>query len=430
MELFAEFFSFSDPNVRYVAFGSMLLTASSALVGTFTFLDKRSLLGDAIAHAVLPGICLGFLVSGTKNPVYLIAGAFITGWLSLWCIEQITSRTKIKEDTAIGLILSVFFGIGILMLTAIQKSGNAAQSGLDQFIFGKAAALVGQDLFVFSLVAFVLLISVIALFKEFALLCFDKDYARAIGLPVNKLRITLTGLIVLAVVAGIQAVGVILMAAMLITPAAAARFWTNNIRTMIILASVFGAFSGLAGAYISWVAPSMPTGPWIVVVISSLAFFSFFLAPGKGIIARLLRQRKIRFIINEENVLKVFYQLGEPVSSFEKYWSTDNILQKRKMDEKMLLRILHRLTNQGFLDQQNTSWKLTPEGLKKSQRTVRIHRLWELYLTTKMNIAPDHVHDDAETMEHLITPELEQELEQQLNFPEKDPHASQIPTRS
>ena len=430
MELFAEFFSFSDPNVRYVAFGSMLLTASSALVGTFTFLDKRSLLGDAIAHAVLPGICLGFLVSGTKNPVYLIAGAFITGWLSLWCIEQITSRTKIKEDTAIGLILSVFFGIGILMLTAIQKSGNAAQSGLDQFIFGKAAALVGQDLFVFSLVAFVLLISVIALFKEFALLCFDKDYARAIGLPVNKLRITLTGLIVLAVVAGIQAVGVILMAAMLITPAAAARFWTNNIRTMIILASVLGAFSGLAGAYISWVAPSMPTGPWIVVVISSLAFFSFFLAPGKGIIARLLRQRKIRFIINEENVLKVFYQLGEPVSSFEKYWSTDNILQKRKMDEKMLLRILHRLTNQGFLDQQNTSWKLTPEGLKKSQRTVRIHRLWELYLTTKMNIAPDHVHDDAETMEHLITPELEQELEQQLNFPEKDPHASQIPTRS
>lgn len=430
MELFTEFFSFSDPNVRYVAFGSMLLTASSALVGTFTFLDKRSLLGDAIAHAVLPGICLGFLVSGTKNPVYLIAGAFFTGWLSLWCIEQITSRTRIKEDTAIGLILSVFFGIGILMLTAIQKSGNAAQSGLDQFIFGKAAALVGQDLFVFSLVAFVLLISVIALFKEFALLCFDKDYARAIGLPVNKLRITLTGLIVLAVVAGIQAVGVILMAAMLITPAAAARFWTNNIRTMIILASVFGAFSGLAGAYISWVAPSMPTGPWIVVVISLLAFISFFLAPGKGIIARLLRQRKIRFIINEENVLKAFYQLGEPVSSFEKYWSTGNILQKRKMDEKMLQRILNRLTNQGFLDQQDTSWKLTPEGLKKSQRTVRIHRLWELYLTTKMNIAPDHVHDDAETMEHLITPELEQELERQLNFPEKDPHASQIPTRS
>lgn len=430
MDLFTDFFSFNDPNVRYVAFGSMLLTASSALVGTFTFLDKRSLLGDAIAHAVLPGICLGFLLSGTKNPVFLISGAFLTGWLSLWCIEQITSRTRIKEDTAIGLILSVFFGIGILMLTAIQKSGNAAQSGLDQFIFGKAAALVGQDLLVFSIVAVILLISVILLFKEFSLLCFDKEYANAIGLPVKKLRIVLTCLIVLAVVAGIQAVGVILMAAMLITPAAAARFWTNNIRSMILLASMFGAFSGLAGAYISYAAPAMPTGPWIVVVISSLAFISFFIAPKKGIVSRFIKQRKIRLVINEENVLKALYQLGEPLRTFEKYWTAEEIIQKRKMDNRMLHRILHRLTDQGFVEQENTAWKLTPEGLKKSQRTVRIHRLWELYLTTKMNIAPDHVHDDAETMEHLITPELEQELERQLNFPSKDPHSSEIPTRA
>lgn len=429
MDLIFEFFSFSDPNVRYVAFGAMLLTASSAMVGTFTFLDKKSLLGDAIAHAVLPGICLGFLVSGTKNPIFLITGAFATGWLSLWCIEQITSRTRIKEDTAIGLVLSVFFGIGILMLTAIQKTGNAAQSGLDQFIFGKAAALVGQDLFVFSIVAATLLIAVILLFKEFALMSFDKDYAKAIGLPVKKLKVVLTGLIVLAVVAGIQAVGVILMAAMLITPAAAARFWTDSIKKMIVLASVFGAFSGLAGAYISWVAPAMPTGPWIVVVVSTIALISFFIAPSRGIVARLLKQRRNRITIHEENVLKALYQLGEPSKVFERTWTAEEIMERRSMEKNTLHRMLKRLVDQGFVERDRGNWRLTIEGIKKSQRTVRIHRLWELYLTTKMNIAPDHVHDDAETMEHLITPELEQELERQLNYPSKDPHAAEIPNR-
>jgi len=429
MDLFFDFFSFSDPNVVYVTLGSVLLTACSAMAGTFTFLDKKSLLGDAIAHAVLPGICLGFLVSGTKDPVYLIAGAFITGWLSLWCIEKITSSTKIKEDTAIGLILSVFFGVGILMLTAIQKSGNAAQSGLDQFIFGKAAALVGQDLLVFSAVALILLAAVILLFKEFSLLCFDKDYAAAIGLPVKNLRLVLTGLIVLAVVAGIQAVGVILMAAMLITPAAAARFWTNNIKVMIVLASIFGAFSGLSGAFISYAAPAMPTGPWIVVVISTIALFSFFFAPGRGILARMIKQRQNRMTINEENVLKALYQLGEKDNEFMNPRSTENIRSQRSIEQSMLIRVLHRLDRQGYVSGPAGKWKLTPEGLKKSQRTVRIHRLWELYLTTKMNIAPDHVHDDAETMEHLITPELEKELEKQLDFPSVDPHSTKIPER-
>ena len=217
-----EFFLFTDANIRYVALGSVLLSAISAMVGTFTFLDKKSLMGDAIAHAILPGICLGFLVSGTKNPWFLIAGAFVTGWLSIYAIEQITSKTRIKEDTAIGLILSVFFGIGVLMLTAIQKSGNASQSGLDQFIFGKAAAMIGQDLIVFFIVAVFLLLAVWLLFKEFTLIAFDKDFAAAIGLNVRIIRMVLTSLVVLAVVIGIQAVGVVLMAAMLITPAAAA----------------------------------------------------------------------------------------------------------------------------------------------------------------------------------------------------------------
>lgn len=427
MNSLLDFFSFADPNIRFVVIGSVLLTASSAIVGTFTFLHKKSLVGDAIAHAVLPGICLGFILSGTKNPAYLIAGAFITGWISLIGVEYITRHTRIKEDTAIGLVLSVFFGIGILMLTVIQKSGNAAQSGLDHFLFGKAAALVGQDLFVFGTVAVLLLIAVFLLFKEFALLAFDKDYAKAIGLPVRAIELTLTSLIVLAVVIGIQAVGVVLMAAILITPAAAARFWTNKINIMILLASIFGAFSGLSGAYISYIAPAMPTGPWIVIVISTVAFISFFFAPKRGIINRLLRQRNIRRTINDENVLKTLYQLGEENRNFFIQRSTEEIIRRRKFSPEALAKILNRLERQGYLERTGKHWSLTEEGKNRGQRVVRIHRLWELYLTTHLNIAPDHVHDDADTIEHLLTPELEAELEKLLNYPKVDPHKSEIP---
>lgn len=422
-----EFFSFSDPNIRYVVLGSVLLTASSAIVGTFTFLNKRSLIGDAIAHAVLPGICLGFIVAGTKNPLILIIGAFITGWLSLVVVDYITRKTRIKEDTAIGLVLSVFFGIGILMLTVIQKSGNASQSGLDHFLFGKAAALVGSDLFTFLIVAVILLIVVYIMFKEFALLAFDKAYARSIGYPVRTLELILTSLIVLAVVIGIQAVGVVLMAAILITPAAAARFWTDKVVVMIFLASAFGAFSGLAGAYISFVAPAMPTGPWIVIVISMIAFISFFLAPKRGVVYRLIRQNNIRQTINNENVLKVLYQLGEENKNFFIPRHLDEIIRRRKYEKNTLQSILRRLLNQGYVEQTGNLWSLSEEGKNKAQRVVKIHRLWELYLTTYMKIAPDHVHEDAETIEHLLTPELEAELERQLGYAKLDPHQTKIP---
>jgi manganese/zinc/iron transport system permease protein len=427
MNPFVEFFSFTDPNVRYVAFGSVLLTASSALVGTFTFLNKKSLVGDAIAHAVLPGICLGFILAGTKNPLALIVGAFITGWIAIVLMDVITTKTRIKEDTAIGLILSVFFGIGILMLTVIQKSGNAAQSGLDQFLFGKAAALVGTDLLAFVIVALILVVVVFIMFKEFSLLAFDKDYAVSIGWPVRKIQLVLTSLIVLAVVIGIQAVGVVLMAAILITPAAAARFWSNNIRVMLLLASIFGAISGLSGAFISYTAPSMPTGPWIVIVISFIAFFSFFLAPNRGVISRVFRQRKIRKTINDENVLKILYQLGEENKNYFIHRNTNEIIRKRKYDHSMLITILKRLRRQGYVDQIRNLWCLTEAGKNRALRVVKIHRLWELYLTTYMHIAPDHVHEDADTIEHLLTPELEERLEQQLGYPKVDPHKSEIP---
>jgi len=427
METFFEFFSFSDASIVSVTVGAILLTASSAVVGTFTFLKKKALVGDAVAHAVLPGICLAFILSGNKNPLILIIGAFITGWLSLIIIDGITKKSKIKEDSAIALILSVFFGIGILMLTYIQHSGNAAQTGLDSFLFGKAAALVGNDVITFGVVAVTLMLTVSLFFKELKLISFDSNFAKALGIPVKGIDLLLTTLTVLAVVTGIQAVGVILMAAMLITPAAAARFWTNDVKKMTILAAFLGAIAGLVGAYVSYAAPAMPTGPWIVLIISGIALFSFFFAPQKGVVSRMYEQRKMQHLMMNENLLKSLYHLGEKDDNLFKGRKMAEILSKRYFPKKKLKETLTRLKRQGFLISTQAGWSFTEIGKQKGQRVVKLHRLWELYLTKYMHIASDHVHEDAETIEHIITPEVEAELERILEFPTEDPHDEKIP---
>jgi manganese/zinc/iron transport system permease protein len=405
----------------------MLLAVSSAIVGCFTFLKKKALVGDVVSHAVLPGICLSFIISGTKDPFLLIIGAFITGWLSIVVMDYIIQHSKIKEDTATGLSLSVFFGIGILLLTYIQHSGNAAQSGLDSFLFGKAAALVGKDLLAFSLVAILILVVVFFFYKEFKLISFDPAFAQSLGIPVKRIELILSSITVMAVVTGIQAVGVVLMAAMLITPAAAARFWTDKLSIMILSAACIGALSGLAGAFISYAAPAMPTGPWIVMVVSLIALFSFFFAPKKGILIRILKQRKIKRRLLEENLLKSFYKIGEFHDDFELASSQVEITEMRRFTPTQLRKGLVRLRRQGFINKIDKRWSLTNEGYQKGQRVVRLHRLWELYLTKYLRIAPDHVHEDAENIEHIITPELEKKLEALLEYPEYDPHQTEIP---
>lgn len=428
MDTLIEFFTFQYPNIKYVVFGTVLLSISSAIVGCFTFIQKKSLVGDVISHAVLPGICISFMASGSKDPFLLILGAFISGWISIAVMDAIIRNTKIKEDAATGLSLSVFFGFGILLMTYIQHSGNAAQSGLDTFLFGKAAALVGKDLMAFSIIALVVLVAVFAFYKEFKLISFDPEFAKVTGVPVKRLEMVLTSITVLAVVTGIQAVGVVLMAAMLITPAAAARFWTRRLSHMIVIAAVFGAFSGVVGAYISYAAPSMPTGPWMVMILSLVAVFSFFFAPRKGIVIRQWRRFKIKKQLLEENLLKAFYRIGENSGVHKEPVHVQDIRLIRNFSPSQLGAGLRKLQQNGYAQKSQQSWMLTNEGFEKGKRITRLHRLWELYLTKYLRIAPDHVHEDADTIEHVITPELEMRLEKLLDYPTEDPHESEIPS--
>lgn len=427
MDNLLEFLSFSDANVRYVVLGSILLAISSAMVGVFIVLRQKALVGDAVSHSVLPGIAVAFLFSGSKHIGLLIAGSFITGWLSLVLIDWLTRHTRVRKDAAIALLLTVFFGLGIVLLTYIQHQGNASQSGLEGFIFGKAAALVGRDVLVFSGIAFILIIVIVCFMKELTLISFDEAYAESLGLPVGRLDFLLTGLTVLAVVTGVTAVGVVLMSAMLITPAVAARFWTHNIRKMMLIAAGIGAFSGLSGAYLSYIAPAMPTGPWMVIVASCIAFISFFFTPRVGIASRWWRNYKNQQRIMEEDILKTFYQQGEQQDNFNISLSLTQLSTLRGWEQKSLKHRLRFMYLKGWLEHHRDQWTLKQAGLQAAKRVVRLHRLWELYLNKYMHMEASKVHENAEWIEHIITPELEQELERQLGYPSRDPHNSAIP---
>lgn len=427
MDKLLEFLQFSDPNVQTVTIGTVFLGMSASMVGSFAFLRKRALVGDAIAHAILPGIAIAFMLFQTKSPYVLMGGALVSGWLAIILIEYLTKTTKLKPDTTIGLVLSVFFGIGILLLTTIQHSGMGNQSGLDHFLFGKAAAMTHDDLIAYSAVAVLLLIVVVLFYKEFKLLCFNPDFAQSAGLPVRFLRITLSTITVLAISIGIQSVGVVLMAALLITPSATARAWTENLLTMIIIAGLTGAFSGLVGSFISFTAPNMPTGPWIVMCLSFMAMFSLFFAPKRGILARINRQRKNRRKIISENLLKSFYHLLESTKNFDQSFSKKQLLAQRDFPDSEFKEALNTLTRKYFVLAQDNEFSLSKRGLEEAKRVVRLHRLWEMYLTERMRLKADHIHPNAETIEHIITPEIEELLLKELDYPTADPHSSPIP---
>lgn len=425
LEEIAAFFSFSEPNVKLVFWGSLILCSVAGAVGVFTFLRKRSLLGDVISHSVLPGICLAFLLGEEKNPLYLLIGAAFTGWLSIYLVDVITSKSKIKSDTAIALVLSVFFGVGILLLTNIQHSNIASQSGLDRFIFGSASAMNANDIRLFSIIGLIIFALIIVFLRGLNVLSFDEEYAKSIGFPVQFIKLVLSITTVVTVAMGVQAVGVVLMSALMITPGATARFWTNNIKKMLLLAVVLSGLSGVLGSAISYVGNGMPTGPWIVVVISIMALISAFFGTKKGILKKAINDRNNSMKILEENVMKLFYFMGGEQG--ELIYDETALRKKSRLSPGAVTRGLSRLRRKGFIKRKSGKIELSEEGLTLSRAIVRKHRLWELYLSKYMHLKEDHVHDDAEGIEHIINEDIERELAKELGFPSIDPHDKEIP---
>lgn len=363
----------SDFTIRNVVLGAALLGISSGVLGSFAVLRQQSLLGDALSHAALPGIALGFLISGQRHLLAILLGALISGALAALYALLLTRYSRLKNDAALGSVLSTFFAFGLVLLTYIQNQKNAGQAGLESFLFGQAATIIPSDITLMLLISTLTLGLVALLWKPFKLLSFDRSFAQSLGFPVGFLEFLLTLMIALSIVMGLQLVGVVLMAALLIAPAAAARQWVKRLEHMILLAALFGALSGISGALISAGARGLATGPLIIIAASLMVLVSILFAPQRGIAWEVLQQRQNRRCLQEQQVLLDIYKLAtehhDPyhlaeLGTLKSYYGFD--IQPH----------LKTLVAQGCLQEslhiqgEKQHWQLTTQGLREAQNIL------------------------------------------------------------
>jgi len=356
-----------DYTLQIVVLGAATLGATAGALGTYAVLRGQSLLGDAIAHAALPGIILAFLLTGTKAPFALVLGAGLAGWVGTLVVMQVTRQSRIPFDGALGIVLSVFFGFGLVLLTYAQRLPDANQAGLTNYLFGQAAALLVSDVQVMAVLALIALGTSMLLWKEFKILVFDPDFAATVGYPVQRLDIFMTTLLVVAIVIGLQTVGVVLMSALLIAPAAAARQWTDRLGSMFTLAALFGAASGVAGAVISATAARVPTGPSVVLCAAAIVLVSLLFAPRRGLIAAAIASRGRRRDLRMAGVLEDLYTLslqhenphhGHPPATLRTMTSRPESVETS----------LAALAERGWVKQDQETWCLTEPGLRAAER--------------------------------------------------------------
>ncbi|MEQ6888825.1 metal ABC transporter permease [Halomonas sp. CS7] len=366
----------SDYTIQNVVAGAALLGLVSGVLGTFAVLRQQSLLGDTMSHAALPGVCLGFIIAGTREIGSILLGALATGALAALVMLLLTRMSRLKTDAGLGITLSVFFAMGVVLLTHIQGMNNASQGGLDAFLFGQAAATLRSDLWIMGGITAVALALVAALWKEFKLVSFDPEFATSLGMPVAWLEVLLTVMVALAVVVGLQMVGVVLMAAMIIAPAVAARQWSRRLEDMVLLAALIGVAGGIFGALLSALSRGLATGPLIILSVSSVVLVSLTLAPERGFLWEALRRVRARRRLRYQQVLTTLYRLAvhhaDPVYRSEQgMLDTYHGLRTRA--------VLSQLERRGLVEWQASPpgepgparrWVLTSAGIDEAERVL------------------------------------------------------------
>ena len=419
----------SDFNTRVVVVGVALLGMAAGIIGTFTLLRKRALVSDAVSHATLPGIAAAWLVmvalGGTgKWFPGLLLGAAAGGLAAVAAVLVVRSVLRLHEDAALGIVLSVSFGVGIALLGVIQQMRRGSAAGLDSFIYGKTASMLVADAMLIGITSLVLVVVAVLLFKELNLLCFDAAYAASQGLPVGLLDAAMLALVVAVTVIGLQAVGLILIVALLITPAAAARFWTYDLRLMTILAALLGAAGGFVGAGLSALVPRLPAGAVIVVTIAAGFLVSALFGARRGLLRLLLERRRGDRRIRREHLLRaVFEQVEAQLAATPDRAGLEagevspaGLARRRAWTRAQLAAALRLGHREGWLRTAAASGavRLTAAGAEQALRIVRNHRLWELYLIRYADVATSRVDRGADRIEHVLEPELVAELEAQL----------------
>lgn len=415
-----------DSNTRVVLLGTALLGGMSGIVGVFVLLRRRSLVGDVISHAALPGIAGGFLIAellsrGTgKSLPILLTGAFVTGICGAVCVLLIDRYSRVKSDAALAIVLSAFYGGGAVLLSVVQRTPSGAAAGLATYLSGKTASLLSSDVWLFAAAAAVVVTITVLLFKELTLLCFDAEFAAACGWPVLLLDGLLMTLVAAVTIIGMQSVGMLLVVATLITPAAAARFWTNDIRTTTLLSGGIGALSAAIGILLSATFPRVAAGATIVLVAGLLFAVSLLLGTCRGVLWRRRVHGKLTRRIARDDLLRAIYEQTEPFVADRPDGALPEVslatLQRvRNWSAGELQRLTHWAIAAGLATPAgNAAIRLTDEGIATGRRLVRNHRLWELYLIQYADIAAGHVDHTADLIEHIVDPEIVDELERIL----------------
>jgi manganese/zinc/iron transport system permease protein len=407
---------FLDPILRAPTWGCIFMCIASSLMGTLVFLRKKSLLSESLSHATYPGACLGVCFFAFFLPQYeewtfvgVLVGAFVSSLLGLKAINWLELTLKIKPDAALCFVLATFFGMGIVIATVMQATVPVWHKQTQMLLFGQAATMSDMHIWIYGSLAALVAVFVLFAFRPLQSLLFDASFAKAIKVPVAKIEQIVFWLLLLSLIVGIRSVGVVLMSGMVIAPAVAARQYSDRLQFLFVLAAIFGALSGFMGNYLS-VFYNLPTGPMIVLVGTCIALFSLLLAPKRGLVFRFLRILSFRIRCLEENILKGIWKRG--VVTETPSWR--------------LSFVLWRLRKGGWI---NAQQELTKDGREKAASIVRLHRLWELYLTDRLGVQIENVHRTAEEMEHILTREMEEKLTRLLENPKHDPHDQPIPER-
>lgn len=409
-----------DYSTRMVLAGTVLLGIAAGIVGAFLLLRKRSLVGDVASHAAVPGLAAAFLLFEINSPGSgrwlpgLLIGAAVSAALAIWLTERVKRIRYIKEDAALAVVLSLSFGLGVCLLTIIQSFPSGNQAHLTDFLFGRAAALIEGDVLTLTCVASGVLIITLAFFKEFAVLSFDEDFAAAQGWPVAKLELLLTALVVVVTVTAMQSVGLLLAVALLITPAVAARFWTDRLPGLVAISAGIGALASASGTIVSAQIPRLGTGALIVVF--GLIFFivSWFFGSKRGLVWAWWERRRGNREIHEADLLRAVYELLEAKNDVEGRpgperladlpWSRAAVASSLTWPARRFESILATLLTRGWiwLDADG-HYRFTLHGARRAIDVVRRHRLWELYLLNYAALPAGQIDRAADITEHGLT---------------------------
>ncbi|MCR9113685.1 MAG: metal ABC transporter permease [Rhodobacteraceae bacterium] len=381
-------------NATLVTIGAMMLGVAAGATGTFLFLGKRALVSDAISHATLPGIGLAFVVmvmlggDGRALPGLLI-GSALSAALGLICVSALTNRTRLTEDAAIGAVLSVFFGVGIVLLTVIQSMTSGRQAGLESFLLGSTAGMLWDDALVIAVGGALVLGLTLLLRRPMTMVAFDPDYAAGSGMNVRRVELAMMGLAMAITVVGLKIVGLILIVALLIIPAVAARFWTERVGIVVVIAGAFGGASGYLGAALSATAPALPTGPIIVLIAFGLFMLSLLLAPGRGLLAAFLRHRRFQARVHVRQGLLALAQ-GQPIY------------------EPLTLRLMRR---RGLIRADGVA---TQTGQAQAARAALDERRWQVLRSDPAQEDAAARYDGLTPLETILTPDQLETLDRAI----------------